>query len=162
MHTIKINYIKSLILFLITITTISCNNNTQNNFDREEYVFRYLKEVANINTNNQNEFILFIINNNVCSCSGDVNEIIGTNFSYNNQPKYLIAGKYDSSVIDSLKLKLSNLSVLIDKDENLSKYGINNATHYLFDIKDNKIIYWCPISNATKDRIKKKYFTQQP
>lgn len=143
-----------LFVAIILLLTFSCK--LKNKFDREEYVFRYLREVAKVDISKKNDFILFVVNNNVCSCSGDLNEIITMNFLQNTRTKYLVVGKNDS-ISENLKSKLKNVTVFVDENENLSKYGLNNATHYLFDFKNKEIVYWNTINNATAKEIKEKY-----
>jgi hypothetical protein len=153
-----IQYRKLLVSFYCLLLLSGCNNNQKsaNKFDREEYLFRYLKEVINVNTDKKMNLI-FIISNKACNCSGNLNTILKESFTKDNHKKIFIIAKEDSTLHNTIKNNISNYQLFIDKDEKLSSYGLNNATHYLFEIKNNKIVYWNEISNATKEELSKKY-----
>jgi len=143
---------KYLLLFLVFIT--SCNH--QNNFDREDYLFRYLKEVQHLNIDNTNQLV-FIINNKTCNCTGNPNEIIGDNFTRNNLRKLIIMGKSDVQLIDSLSKKITNQKILFDTENKLSDYGLTSSVNFIFEIIDKKIIYWNYMDNESKVEIAKRY-----
>lgn len=143
---------KYLLLFLVFIT--SCNH--QNNFEREDYLFRYLKEVQHLNIDNTNQLV-FIINNKTCNCTGNPNEIIGDNFTRNNLRKLIIMGKSDVQLIDSLSKKITNHKILFDTENKLSDYGLTSSVNFIFEIIDKKIIYWNYMDNESKVEIAKRY-----
>ena len=41
----------------------------------------------------------------------------------------------------------NNVTILNDKDEKLGEYGLGNATHYLFILKNKKMVYWNYLDN---------------
>ncbi|MCB9034868.1 MAG: hypothetical protein H6553_13610 [Chitinophagales bacterium] len=146
-----IQYIIILLLFS-TFLLISCKRTTK--FDREAYVFRYLNEIQNFPTKDTS-FYLFIISNSACNCSGDLNVIFKElDLNTTEQNKIFVFAKEDSILEQSIQKNIRKYSIIIDKDSNLRKYGLNNATHYFFDIKNEKIIYWNNIDNSLKDEIK--------
>jgi hypothetical protein len=144
-----------LIVIAILLLTFSCNR--KNKFEREEYLFKYLTEVQTVNLKQNNNYMVFIINNNTCNCTGDPGVIISSNFSKNNKLKYIIVGKNDTTLISNLKLKIKKIEILIDKDNELALYGLGNATNYLFEVNNNEIVYWNYMSNTTVKEIAEKY-----
>lgn len=143
------NYIIILVLLLF-----SCKS--KNDFDRSEYLFRYLKEVQNISLNDK-KTLVFIVGNNTCNCTGNSNEIIEDVFMKDYLPKVIILGSVDTILISNLSKKIPNEKIVIDKENKLADYGLTNATNYIFEIENQKIVYWNYLNNETKKSLSEKY-----
>lgn len=148
MKVIKL-FFSSLFIFLV-----ACN--TQDKFEREDYLFRYLNEVVKAPINNDNQLI-FLINNKACNCSGNWADIVHEVFAHSKQPKLIIMQQNDTSIINAINQHLENYKIIKDTAELLNTYGLGNATHYVFEIEKNKIKHWSIVSNETIEAMKIKF-----
>lgn len=147
---------RSFIIICTVFAIVSCNESTK--FERSKELFSYLEEVQHFTLDNQKQY-LFILSNKSCNCSGDPMELIPKYFKQNKLPKIVIIEKKDSTFYNTLT-KLNNTKVYFDSLPSLYEYGLSNATNYLFEIKDKKIVYWNYLSNKTDSVLSLRYLKE--
>lgn len=132
------------ISFLVYALIInSCNSGTSQDNEKEKYIFRYLNEVQKIKLNQDQYSTVCILNNGVCNCIGNPVEIINKLRPISGT---VLVVQAKSDLISSDQFR-NNVTILNDKDEKLGEYGFGNATHYLFILKNKKMVYWNYLDN---------------
>lgn len=142
---------KAISLLVYALIIISCNSGTAQDNEREKYIFRYLNEVQKIKLNKDQYSTVCILNNGVCNCIGDPVKIINKLRPISDT---VIVIQAKSNFISSVQFK-NKVTILNDKDEKLGEYGLGNATHYFFILRDNKMAYWNYLDNNHVNEINK-------
>ncbi|MDR2009883.1 MAG: hypothetical protein LBQ22_05330 [Bacteroidales bacterium] len=140
---------KFLILFLLTIFILSCNNKDKNkvgnDYDRESHLISFLDK-KDIGINMQDYITSILINRQTCDCGDPVDSKKTDRFDEINK-EYLPDNKiilYEIKDTKNIKHNFENADkyyYIFDDSESLDKAGIRKIS-YIFVIKNKKIIYW--------------------
>lgn len=142
------------IILLLIFISVQCNNNIEK-FDRELELKDYLSNVHGIDLSDDNQLV-FLLSNKTCNCTGEPKEIIPKNFSKNNLHKIILIEKRDSVLVSELS-KLSNTKIYFDTLSQMAEYGLSNSTDFVFEYKNNDMIYWSYLSSKTDSIIGVRY-----
>jgi hypothetical protein len=138
----------------LSLLFFQCNKNIEK-FDRELELKDYLSNVHGIDLTDDNQLV-FMLSNKTCNCTGEPKEIIPNNFSKNNLHKIILIEKRDSVLVNALS-KLSNTKIYFDTLSQMAEFGLSNSTDFVFEYKNNEIIYWSYLSSKTDSTIGVRY-----
>lgn len=137
------------ISFIFFVFSLGCQ---VRKFDREYELHKYLQNVHGLeNLNNVN--VILYLNNYCTSCSESTFMELISNIQRHNSKTYLILSTMDSTLINRF-IQDQSIKVIVDKNYEIEKYGLTQASNLIFRFQNDKIKFWDYINTNSISKIK--------
>lgn len=136
-------------LFIYLTLFVSCSPT----FEREISLKNYLRDVQNINLNEES-FVLFHQTNFCNACSDEAIAIFENKISNSNELWNIILSSNRKDLVMRYT-SFENVKLYLDRKFLMEKYGLAMSYDLLFHIKDDKILNWIYVNEKNLDNVDK-------
>lgn len=145
---------------ILLITNCDSNSPSKSILEKEKQIVNYLQTKQGINISK--ESICMFFNGTMTSCTPCIEELPSfihslkfycLPFEYD---FYLVVNDEKRQILE--RLELNNLSVLLDSEYNLSRYGVDLAQNFLVEFdKNSNIVYCATLTSSSYNNILGRY-----
>ena len=140
----------------LSLFLFSCLSHAK--FEKTEELFSYIKEIQHINLKDDKQYLVIIANKS-CNCVGDPLLLVPKFFRNDTLLKTIIIEKKDT-LLYNIFTKIKNTNIYFDSIPSLFEYGLSNSTDYVFELENQKIVYWNYLSNNTDSVLSLRYLKE--
>jgi hypothetical protein len=139
-------YIKYRLAALIMMLLIGCTE-----FERKKEVLMFLDQEVNINLDTVEQLNLFILQDQICGAC--TNSVLNFIYSLDHSSSIIVTSNESHELTKTLKEKLGDSKVFIDKSRLIDKYGLRYANDLVVTIKHGKIDFWSFVKESEFEKI---------
>lgn len=156
---LKLQVIKLLILCTSCLAMQACSRSQNKKFEREDYLFRYLKDIHGLNfeATDTSLYSIVLLQGNICVlCNDEANALLEKLYKSNiYKSAWLFAQKED----EQLRARYGNyprLELLVDSSQAWMRYGMHQARHLFFLVRAGRIEFWSDFKDDKAAKLEKK------
>ena len=141
-----------IVILIIAMLCFACS--FQNNFERKNELLNYLAINSDIKFDNKRKYLLFIIYDYCSACTTKTVNLLNQitkKQEYKEFNKVIILASNTNSIFEKFH---KDYIIIIDKDELLSRSGLNIGKGAFFEITNKEINFWDKLDD---DKIRSRF-----
>ncbi len=128
-----------------------------NKFERQQEVINFLHKEANIDINTLDNFILFVLQDQICGAC--TNSVLNFIYSLEHKNSLVIVSDSNKELISQLIQELGEKNIFIDNENRIARYGLRYARDLIVIFNQGNLKYYSFMDESKFDEIRKNFYT---